>query len=84
MPMTADGALWAYAHEDEYPDMGGRGEAAIREAFAIVRELEAELARWRKSDEHMSIMVEDLTGAMDDVLWRARKGMDSSAWEGSA
>jgi hypothetical protein len=35
MPMTADGALWAYAHEDEYPDMGGRGEAAIREAFEV-------------------------------------------------
>lgn len=35
MPMDIEGALWAYAHKDEYPDMGRRAEAAIREAFAI-------------------------------------------------
>ena len=33
MPMDIEGALWAYAHKDEYPGMGRRAEAAIREAF---------------------------------------------------
>ncbi len=45
MPMDVDGALWAYAHEDEYPDMGGRGEAAIREAFEVRDRAREELAR---------------------------------------
>lgn len=35
MPMDIEGALWAYAHKDEYPDMGRRAEAAIREAFEV-------------------------------------------------
>jgi hypothetical protein len=45
MPMDIEGALWAYAHEDEYPDMGGRGEAAIREAFEVRDRARAELER---------------------------------------
>lgn len=45
MPMDIEGALWAYAHKDEYPEMGRRAEAAIREAFEVRDRARAELER---------------------------------------
>ena len=51
MPMNIEGALWAYAHKDEYPGMGRRAEAAIREAFEVRDRAREELARAKRVQE---------------------------------